>query len=200
MRYKIKKNFKLRFRLTSTQKIYILLIATLYFGVALGSLMIGGSEQIEKILIGYVQSLHISAAPSTILLNDLIIYFLFFCGLFLLGMSVYGYIFIPILPFVKGFSYGFTAAFYFKIFGAKGILISAISILPQMLISCLCLMLGAHLAFLKSLSFRKREYARSLQKNDLRQYCLWFLVLFFVSYLTVLMDIFLTGNVIKLFC
>ncbi len=199
MRYKIRKNFKFKFHLTSTQKIYILLITALYFGVALGSLMVG-SEQIEKILIGYAQSIHISASPSTILLNDLIIYFLFFCGMFLLGMSVYGYIFIPILPFVKGFSYGFTAAFYFKIFGAKGILICAMSILPQMLISGLCLILGAQLAFLKSLSFKRREYARSLQKGDLRQYCLWFLALFFVSYLTVLMDMFLTGNVIKLFC
>ncbi len=200
MRYKIKKNFKLSFRITSTQKIYMLLITALYFGVALGSLVAGRSEKIESILIGYAQSIHISVAPSTVLLNDLIIFFLFFCGLFLMGMSVYGFIFIPIFPFIKGFSYGFTAAFYFKIFGAKGILMCAMGILPQAMISCLCLILGSHLAFLRALSFRRREYARSPQSGDVRQYCLCFLVLFVGAYLTVLMDIFLTGNVIKLFC
>ena len=200
MRYKIRKKIKLNFHMTSSQKIYLLLIATLYFGVALGSFIVEGSEKIENILIGYAQSIHVYVSPSTILLNDLIIYFLFFCGLFLLGMSVYGYLFIPIFPFVKGFAYGFTAAFYFKVFGAKGILICAMSILPQVIISSFCLVLGAHLAFHKSLSFRIREYARSLQKGDVHQYCICFLCLFMGAYVTVLLDIFLTGNVFKLFC
>jgi hypothetical protein len=63
-----------------------------------------------------------------------------------------------------------------------------------------CLIFGAHAAFMKSLSFQKREYARSIQNHDLRRYSLCFIVLFLVSYLTVLLDIFLIGNVIKLFC
>ena len=200
MRYKIRKKFKSRFRMTSTQKIYMLLIAALYFGVALGSLFVGTSEKIENILIGYAQSIHLSIAPATILLNDLIIYFLFFSSLFLLGMSVYGYIFIPIIPFIKGFSYGFTSAFYFKVFGAKGILMCAMGVLPQDVIICICLILGAHFAFLKSLSFKQREFSRSFPQNDMRQYTLSFFALFGVAYLTVLMDIFLTGNVIKIFC
>ena len=200
MKYKIRKNFKLRFHITSTQKIYILLIFALYFGVALGSLFIGTSDKIENILIGYAQSIHLSAAPAMILLNDLIIYFLFFSGLFLLGISVYGYIFIPIFPFIKGFSYGFTAAFYFKVFGAKGILMCAMGVLPQVVVSCFCLILGAHFAFLKSLSFKQREFSRTFSPNDMRQYGLAFFALFGVGYLTVLMDIFLTENVIKLFC
>ncbi len=200
MKYKIQKKFRLNFRMTSLQKIYMLLMVALYFGVALGSLVVGSSDKVGSILVGYAQSIHLTPAPSTILLNNLIIYFLFFSGLFLLGMSVYGYIFIPIFPFVKGFSYGFMAAFYFKVFGAKGILICAMSILPQVIVSGACLMLGAYIAFHKSLSFSNREQARSFQKNDVRQYCLWFLLLFAVSYLTVFMDIFLTGNVIKLFC
>ena len=178
----------------------MLLICSLYFGVALGSLIVGVSNRVSSILVGYAQSIHLSPAPSTILLNNLIIYFLFFSALFLFGMSVYGYIFIPIFPFIKGFSYGFIAAFYFKVFGSKGILICAMSILPQVIITCVCLIFGAYISFHKSLSFSNREYARAFQKNDMHQYCLWLFLLFIVSYATVFLDIFLNGNVIKLFC
>lgn len=199
MRSRIKRRFRLNLRITSAQKIYLILVVSVYFGVILGSLFVS-TDKIGNILIGYAQSLCFSPLPSTVLLNDFLINFLFFCAMFLLGMSVYGYIFIPILPFIKGFSYGFTAAFYFQVFGSKGILVCAMGVLPQMLICCVCLIFGAHAAFTKSLSFQKREYARSIQNHDLRRYSLCFIVLFMVSYLTVLLDIFLIGNVIKLFC
>lgn len=200
MKYKFCKRFRLHFHINTSQKIYLILLTALYFGVGLGSIIVDRSEKIADILIGYASSIHITATASTILLNDLILYFLLFCGLFLLGMSVYGYIFIPIFPFLKGFSYGFSAAFYYKVFGMKGILLCTMGIMPQLIISGACLILGAHIAFCKSLSFKKREHARSFQKNDTRQYCVCFLILFFITYLTALMDIFLTGNVIKLFC
>ncbi len=200
MKLTIGKKRLFRFHLTSENKIGLLLVSSLFFGVIAGSLVIPFSDDVHSILIGYAQSITSTAPAANILLNDFIISFLFFLALFLLGMSVYGYIFVPVLPFIKGFSYGFSAAFFYAVFGARGILVCALGLLPQAFIFSAALLMGSYLAFVKSRSFRSRESSRSYHDGSIKRYCLTFLALFFTSFMTVLLDIFATGRVINLFC
>lgn len=200
MKLSIGKRRLFRFHLTSENRISLLLVSSLFFGVIAGSLVIPFSDDVHSILIGYAQSITSSAPAANILFNDFIISFLFFSALFLLGMSVYGYIFVPVFPFIKGFSYGFSASFFYAVFGARGILVCALGLLPQAFIFSAALLMGSYLAFIKSRSFRSRESARSSHNGSIKRYCLTFLALFFISFMTVLLDIFATGNVINLFC
>ncbi len=199
MKFTIGKKRLFRFHLTTENKIGLLLGSALFFGVIAGSLVVPFSDDVHSILIGYAQSITSTAPASNILLNDFIISFLFFSSLFLLGMSVYGYIFVPVFPFIKGFSYGFSAAFFYAVFGARGILVCALGLLPQAFIFSAALLAGSYLAFIKSRSFRSRESSRSYYNSGIKRYCLIFLSLFMISFLTVLLDIFATGHVINLF-
>ncbi len=200
MKFPIGKRRLFRFHLTSESKIGLLQVCSLFFGVMAGSLVIPFSDDVHNILIGYAQSITSTAPTAHILLNDFIISFLFFSALFLLGMSVYGYIFTPVFPFIKGFSYGFSASFFYAVFGARGILVCALGLLPQAFIFSATLLMGSYLAFIKSRSFRSRESSRSNHNGSIKRYCLTFFALFFISFLTVLLDIFVTGHVINLFC
>lgn len=200
MKHWIKKRHRMHLHISSQSRIILLLISALYFGIVAGSLTIRFSGDVKNILIGYAQSITTSAPPGNILLNDFIICFIFFCALFLLGMSVYGYVFIPVFPFIKGFSYGFSAAFFYAVFGTRAILICALAILPQALLFSTFLLTGSYLAFMKSRSFHARETSRYLGENTTKRYCLIFLLLFAASFLLVIFDIFCTGNVIQLFC
>lgn len=196
----IKKRHRMHVYISPQSKIILLLVGSLYFGIVAGSMVIRFSDNVKNILIGYAQSITSSAPPVNILLNDFIISFIFFCALFLLGMSVYGYVFIPVFPFIKGFSYGFSAAFFYAVFGARAILICALAILPQALLFSVFLLTGCYLAFVKSRSFRTREASRYFEGNTTKRYCLIFLSLFAASFLLVIFDIFCTGNVIQFFC
>ena len=81
MRSRIKRRFGLNLRITSAQKIYLILVVSVYFGVILGSLFVS-TDKIGNILIGYAQSLCFSPLPSTVLLNDFLINFLSYLASF----------------------------------------------------------------------------------------------------------------------
>ncbi len=200
MKLKIKKRRLSRYHINSDNRIGLFLISSLFFGVIVGSLVITFSNDVHSVLIGYAQSISTSTPAVNILLNNFIISFLFFSTLFLLGVSVYGYVFIPVLPFMKGFSYGFSASFFYAVFGARGILVCALGILPQSFIFSTALLIGAYLSFVKSRSFRPRATDHSTHSGSMKNYCLFFLILFFISFSTTLFDIFVTKHVINLFC
>ncbi len=200
MKLKIGKRRFHRLHITTERKIGLLLISSLFFGVITGSLVPSFSADVQNVLIGYAQGINQSAPTANILLNHFIINFLFYSGLFLLGVSVYGYVFIPVFLFVKGFSYGFTASFFYSVFGTRGILVCALGLTPQFYIFSVALLVGSYLAFLKSRSFRQRTTDQYHHNSNMKAYCLTFLILFCVSFLTTLFDIFVTKNVINLFC
>lgn len=102
MKHLTKNKYRFRFYLSSQNKILAILVSSLYFGIICGSIMLRSAEQLNSVLMGYAQSITTQAPPGHIILNDFIIYFIYFCSLFLLGMSVYGYILIPVFSVFQG--------------------------------------------------------------------------------------------------
>lgn len=200
MKYLTKGKHKLHFYLSSQNKIILILISSLYFGIICGSIMPRITNQIHTVLIGYTQSITSSAPPGHILLNDFIICFILFCSLFLLGMSVYGYVLIPIFPFFKGIAYGFSSSFLYAVFGARGIIICALAIMPQAILSSVFLITGCYFSFTKSRSFQARNQHPGTGRADAKHYRLIFLILFSASFLLVIFDLFCMTPVIQLFC
>ena len=65
--------------------------------------------------------------------------FIFFLLVFVFGLSVCGGFFIYILNYFKGLGIGFTVGIICKTFGAKGIIISLLSVFPQSVLFIICL-------------------------------------------------------------
>lgn len=200
MKHLTKSKYRFRFYLSSQNKILAILVSSLYFGIICGSIMLRSAEQLNSVLMGYAQSITTQAPPGHIILNDFIIYFIYFCSLFLLGMSVYGYILIPVFPFFKGVSYGFSSSFLYAVFGARGIIVCALAIIPQAIFSSAFLITGCYFSFNQSRSFQAKNQRIASGRADIKRYALIFLILFCASFLLVIFDFFCMTPVIQLFC
>lgn len=193
MRRRIHKRFSFN-HISKSKKILIILIASLYAGILLGSLIPTYSNQIQTILIGYTQSILSNAPPIHVILNSLVISFLFYCALFFLGVSPYGYLLVPILPFIKGISYGFSAAFLYRVFGVRGLVVCFLGLIPQSFLFSALLIAGAYYSATNSLQIQ------SAQRRSIKRFATIHLLFFACSFALVIFDFFCTNKVFQLFC
>lgn len=200
MKHLTRNKQRFHFYLSTQNKVFLILVSSLYFGIICGSVIFRTANQLNTILISYAQSITTSAPPGNILLNDFIICFVFFCSLFLLGMSIYGYMLIPIFPFFKGIAYGFSSSFLYAVFGTRGIVICALAIMPQAILSSVFLITGCYFSFNKSRSFHTRNHRQNTGHTDIKRYSLILMALFFASFLLAIFDLICITPVIRLFC
>lgn len=95
---------------------------------------------------------------------------------FLLGLTVIGSPFVLALLFLRGFALGFTLAFLVREYAYKGILLAAVSVLPQSLFSipAALLVAGSSLAFALSaakIMLGRREEGTALVHGILCLFC-----------------------------
>ena len=70
--------------------------------------------------------------------------FIFIFTLILFGLSICGIVFIPLLPFIRGFGVGITAGYLYSTYYLKGILFNLIVLLPGIFLAMLAIILEAY--------------------------------------------------------
>lgn len=126
------------------EKIYnvqlITVICSFIIGIFSGSVFANllATEQISE-LKSYINELFVflrmgDIESSELLKISLLQHLRVITIIWILGLFIFGAIFIYIYIFLKGFEYGFTTAFITKQFGFKGLLFSFFGFLPQNII------------------------------------------------------------------
>ncbi len=69
--------------------------------------------------------------------------FLFLLVLLWMGMSLWGTVLIPVLPFFRGFGLGVSSGFLYASYGWQGVLFHTVVMLPGMVISSVAILLSA---------------------------------------------------------
>lgn len=100
---------------------FIALIAAFFIGIIMGSIFnYNADESSRGLLIQFAESIFNRQAIDRTVVNALAINFTYFFLIFVSGLAAPGFIIVMFLPFVKGFSFGYTTAFIFSNFGSGG--------------------------------------------------------------------------------
>ncbi len=99
--------------------------------------------------------------------TSLVSSFIFILITIFMGLSMWGSVLVPIVPFFRGFGLGISSGFLYKIYGFKGILFNLILILPGMFLSCIAIVLSAKEAIkfssiLASFGFDYKKHDRKI--------------------------------------
>lgn len=193
-------------KITERYGMLLFLLLIFLIGLFIGSLTVSGtSEDNKSFLTNTLKSFTVfntNSSISSILLSSLMNNFIFFFCAFLTGLMVIGFPLSVMLIFYKGFSVGFTIGFICALYGFKGILISAVCILPQILITSITLILACGKAMQFSLSLFSLFSSGRRNKGeipDILPYCFSVLILFLISLISVLFDAFISPFFLKLF-
>lgn len=92
--------------------------------------------------------------------------FLFVLMSFLSGMSLWGSVLVPLLPFFRGFGLGLTSGYIYAFYGFKGILFNAVVILPSAFLSSVCVIAAARESIRYSVSLAAAERSGHSHNND----------------------------------
>ncbi len=127
--------------------------------------------------------------------------FIFIFILIMLGVCAFGSVFIPIIPFIRGFSMGLVSGYIYSTYGLKGILFYLIVVLPGALISAIAIILEAkesfdfsRLLFLKITSKSSSEKIESNFKIYLLRTGYIFVILAISSITDSLLSILISGH------
>lgn len=117
----------------------VIFIAIFYLiGIIAGAISrnyIGHQTEVRLLdLFKALTSINLSVSKLDIFMASAVSNFLLFFLIFFFGLSVIGIPFIILLNTYKGFGIGFTFGFICSIYGFKGILICALTLLPQAII------------------------------------------------------------------
>lgn len=117
-----------------------------------------------------------------------------------LGLTMIGIPIILIIDVIKGFTIGFTVSFVIRSFGAKGIGIVLLGILPQNIIYIPCIMLSSVIAMEFSLNILRDRINRQWVGGiwiKIASYSIVFIMVFAVMCAGFLLETLVTPNLIK---
>ena len=173
----------------------IILVILFYMGIITGSLLFNGALiNSEDILNQFAQSLADEQSRLTSFFNCATIYIFFYLIILFSGFSLAGQYTLYAVPFVKGLTYGYTSSFICAIFGVKALLINITGILPQTVIVSILLIFGCKTA----IGFSKR-ILKEQKGIKIRRFVLLLGILFGITIVVSLADVFITKAVINLF-
>ena len=94
---------------------------------------------------------------------------------FLLGMSLWGMLFLPLIPLFRGFGFGLASGYLYAAYGFQGVLFNAVVVLPGAFLSMIAILLAAKEGMLFSkealLEALRREQSKTL---SLKEYAVQF--------------------------
>lgn len=124
---------------------------TLAGGLLCGSLVSGsiGSSTLEKLDLLFTANLpdRIKSGALGAFCAGFASDFLFLAAAFLLGLSLWGVVGLPLLAFFKGFGIGVSAGYLISVYGTKGILFYLVVVLPGVCVFCTALVCELRAAF-----------------------------------------------------
>ena len=123
--------------------LFALLLAGMVFGAL--SARYADSSMLHKMDFLFMSNFETRAAQSlsSTFAAALASSFLFFLLLIMMGLSLWGGVAVPAVPFFKGFGAGFSAGYFYAFYGWKGILFNLIVMLPGVFLSSSAIVLSA---------------------------------------------------------
>lgn len=123
--------------------------------------------------------------------------FLFLLAIVWMGMSLWGTVLIPVLPFFRGFGLGVSSGFLYATYGWQGVLFHTVVMLPGMVVSSVAILLSARegMKFSKDLigaSFSSGKKGRGASPA-LREYLTRNGMILIVGAIAALLDMMLTA-------
>lgn len=124
------------------------LLALLFLaGMALGSVYArnAGSDVLNELDFLFAGNFKTrSSGPAySVFLASFASSFLFLLLCFLCGLSMWGSLFIPLIPVFRGFGLGLTSGYLYSMYGGKGVLFNLVVILPGAFFCCLSILFAA---------------------------------------------------------
>lgn len=148
-------------------KLLTLIALLLLSGMIFGTFCVGLAEEntIESLDFLFASNFKVRSQQSLfeIFSTSLTSSFVFVALMTLLGLSVWGVLSIPIVPFFRGFGLGLTAGFLYSNYGIKGFLYHLIVLLPGVIISSVAILIHAR----ESLVFSARLMSKILPKGNI---------------------------------
>ena len=174
---------------------YIVLLLSCFYilGIVAGAFIFNNAcKNQTELLLQFAGGLGVDGDCTTTFINGITVYFLYFIVIALLGTSLSGKYLLYFVPFIKGLSYGYISGFIFAVFDINGFAVNLLGILPQNVLTGMLIIYACKL----SVSFSK-GFIEFNKKYRLKYFILCLSVLFILCIIVSLMDVFLTGIVIK---
>ncbi|MBE6150323.1 MAG: hypothetical protein E7162_00695 [Firmicutes bacterium] len=136
-----------RFSLIKQKKIYLVFISMILLSILFGFFFYFIISDNNKLLVIDIQKNYFNGISSNNInylssfFNSFFTNFMYIFLIFLLGLSVVGFIFIIGIVLIKGFILGFTISSIIGTFGIKGIILSFIYVFPHQLLFLIILLL-----------------------------------------------------------
>ena len=190
----------------SQNKLMTFLSLVLLLGVFLGSNIEDflGNQVIENITSIFLSSFkyRFSQPIFYVFISSLSSNFLFLLISFFMGLSVWGFLLVPIIPFFRGFSVGLIQNYLYSQYGIKGILFQLTALFPGIFISSVAILFMAKESILISQSFSNILIFKSnskFSKVDFKEYMIKIGIILSLALLSVIVDIFLNFFLLKNF-
>lgn len=166
------------FKFIGENKLFVMLVIFLLSGVLLGSTLINTSDRevLEGINALFLSSFkhRLSQPVLNMFINSLSSSFMFIILVFFMGLSAWGCVLVPVVPFFRGFSLGLFEGYLCSIYGIKGILYYILILLPGIFISSIAILLIAkeavHMSHGLSVGLVSERKKASDSRQDLRLY------------------------------
>lgn len=136
-----------KFSLIKQKKIYLVFISMILLSILFGFFFYFIISDNNKLLVINMQKEYFNGISSNNInylssfFNSILSNFIYIFLIFILGLSVVGFIFIIGIVLMKGFILGFTISSIIGTFGLKGIILSFIYVFPHQLLFLIILLL-----------------------------------------------------------
>jgi stage II sporulation protein M len=114
--------------------------------------------------------------------------FLFLFACFLCGLSLWGMLLIPFIPFFRGFGLGLTSGYLYAAYSGYGVLFNLIVILPGAFFCCLSVLLAAR----EGIGFSRLLAAggsKAINRSKIKMYTLHFGAVLAIAFFSALIDL-----------
>lgn len=203
---KINKLRKLKAFITQN-KLLMFLSLVLLFGIFLGSNIeeLMKNQMVENITSMFLNDFKNRASQPIfyVFISSLSAAFLYILISFFMGLSIWGFLFVPLIPFFRGLSIGLVQNYLYSQYGLKGILFQIIVLFPGIFISSIAILLMAKESMLVSQTFSSslvfKENSKYEKNVDLKDYIIKIGIILSLILLSVVVDIFLNFLLLRFF-
>lgn len=187
--------------------LYAVSILFICIGIVLGVRTVLLMGQLDKKdLLSYFSSFAEKFAGDSINHNSIFIetmknnILIMFC-LWLFGLTIIGVPFILLIDAIKGFTLGFTIAFFINGVGIKGMWLSLLSVCPQNMIYLPCIIISSVLAMHLSITALRSKFSYKGMRNDfmnLGTYSFSFVLILLLMFVGFFLESYLTPNLVRI--
>ena len=206
---RLKKTNKLRkLKAFITQnKLLVFLSLVLLCGIFLGSNIeeLTKNQTVENITSMFLNDFKNRASQPIfyVFISSLSAAFLYILISFFMGLSIWGFLFVPLIPFFRGLSIGLVQNYLYSQYGLKGILFQIIVLFPGIFISSIAILLMAKESMLISQTFSNilifRSNSKFEKKSDLKTYIIKVGIILSIALGSVVIDMFLNFFFLRFF-